>query len=352
MPTNVGPEYRSAEARYRAAATPQEQLAALQEMLRVLPKHKGTDKLQADLKRRIARARKEQKQRKTGGGKPFYHVDRAPGGMTVLVGPPNSGKSSLLAALTNAEPEVADYPYTTRVPMPGMMRYENAQLQLVDLPPVALEGTEPWVFELVRYADLVLVVIDANDDDVLSLHDDMLSALKARHVVLEPPGLDEPGNDEQESESSEDRAAGPLAQPEEEEDEMAFAVPAIILASKVDTDHAEEDLAILRELLGDWLPIIGVSAHTGRNLKRLPRVVFDALALIRVYTKAPGKEADKSAPFLLPRGSTVQDAARAVHRDFVDEMKYARIWGTGHFDGQMVGRDDLLRDEDVIEFHV
>lgn len=328
MPTNAGPEFKAAEARYRSAATPSEQLAALQEMLSTLPKHKGTEKVQADIKRRISEVKREAAHPKKGGHRPFYMIDRAEGGQTALVGPPNAGKSLLLRRLTNAEPEVAPYPYTTHVPTPGMMPYDNVMVQLLDLPAAAREGSEPWLFDVIRRADVLVIVVDAADDDALAQLDDLFELLEARAVETMP------------------------ADAAEQEDEQLLAKRALIVANKADLPAAGENLPILREFYAERLPILAVSAETGEGLEELRSAIFDALHVIRVYTKAPGEPAARTRPFLLPRGSTVLDAARSVHADFAEKLKYARIWGDDRFDGQMVSREDELRDGDLLEFHI
>jgi len=325
MPANLTPEYLAAEEQYRQATTPQEKLAALEEMLATIPKHKGTEKMQADIKRRISKLTKEtQKKKGAAKHKPFYHVDKEGAGQVVLVGPPNSGKSQLLARLTNATPEVADYPFTTRVPQPGMMPFENVKIQLVDLPPVARGISEPWLFGIIRNSDAVLLVVDVSDDDVLAHTDALLSLLEELNIHLVPA-----------------TAA-----------EVERGKRALLAATKAEAPEAQENFEVLREFFGDWLPLLAVSAQTGLNLEALKRQVYRSLAVIRVYTKAPGKPVDQSAPFVLKRGSTVLGAARMVHKDFAENLRYARIWGSERFDGQMANREHVLEDGDVVEFHI
>ena len=150
---------KNTAARETAAA----KIAALEKMLATLPKHKGTEKIQADLRRRLSQARKDSLKKGAGHAAPFYFVEREGAGQVALVGPANSGKSSLLRALTHARPEVADYPFTTRLPMPGMMTYENVQIQLVDLPPLAAEFMEPWLPQVLRNANASVLVLDVNE---------------------------------------------------------------------------------------------------------------------------------------------------------------------------------------------
>lgn len=323
MPANLTPDYLAAERRFREATSPEGKLEALEAMLATIPKHKGTEKMQADIKRRIARARNElQSRRRAGRSKPAYLVEREGAGQIVLVGPPNVGKSALLAALSHAEPEVADYPFTTRMPRPGMVPFENVQIQLVDLPALDPEFTEGWVYGLIRAADAALVVVSLGDDDLLIALDQTFALLSQHGVALAPPPA-----------------------PED-------ATPALLVATQRDRASAEDNLGILREFFGERLPIVAVSAYDAEVLVGLRRRMFDLLDVIRVYTKAPGRHADLTSPFVLPRGSTVTKAAEVVHKDFAERLKYARVWGQGVYPGQMVQRDHLLHDGDVMELHL
>ena len=327
MPANLSPEYFAAEKQYRSASSPAEKLAALQEMLRAIPKHKGTEKMQADLKRRISRLRKDQARkggpRKTGG----IYVRKSGEGQVVLLGPPNSGKSQLLASLTNAEPEIADYPYTTRMPMPGMMLCENVQIQLVDLPPLAEGYIESWLPQIIRVADMALLVLSARNDDILSQYEESLKVLETHKVKLY--GHEEPDDLP--------KGVEPLL--------------TVLVANKMDLPNAEVNLSIFEEFYGDQFDIVRVSCSDEESLDRLRWTVFDKLELVRVYTKTPGKKPDLTSPFVLHRGDTLQDLAGSIHKDIAERMTTARVWGSGKFDGQLVNRDYELVDGDVIEIH-
>jgi ribosome-interacting GTPase 1 len=316
----------AADKKFKAATSPQDRLAALEEMLSAIPKHKGTEKMQADIKRRIAKLRSEtQKRRGAARGKPFYQVDKEGAGQLVLVGAPNSGKSALLRALTRAEPEVAEYPFTTRAPLPGMMIYENVQIQLVDLPPIDAVQSEGWLYGIIRTADGVLLVVDLADDDVLAETEEVLRLLREANIDLRAP------------------SNAPLQDGPQQK-------RTLIVAAKLDARGAGERLAIFREFVGDRLNILPVSAEAGTGLDALREAAFRLLDVIRVYSKPPGKKADFTAPFILRRGSAVVDAAEAVHKDFVEKLKYARLWNRAH-QGQMVGRDHVLEDGDILEIH-
>lgn len=331
MPANLTPQYKEAEERYRQAKTPAEKLTALEEMLAVIPKHKGTEKLQGDIKRRMSKL-KQRDEKKGAHGKryPQYNVEKEGGGQVVLVGPPNVGKSKLLSRLTNAQPEIGDYPFTTQKPLPGMMEYEDILIQIVDIPPITEEFTEPWVAAIARNADAVLFVVNASDGSILEEIETTVGVLEKFRVKL----------------YGWDRAVP--------SDETGIVVPkrSILVANKMDQPDSADNLEIVRGLYDDRFPIAPVSSESGQGLEDLKQQIFRMLDVVRVYTKIPGKPADKGAPFVLPRGSTVQDLASVVHKDFVQQLKFARIWSVHAFDGQMVSREHILEEGDVIELHV
>jgi ribosome-interacting GTPase 1 len=331
MPANLTPQYKEAEERYRLAKTPEDKLAALEEMLAVIPKHKGTEHMQGDIKRRIAKLKAQEEQKVTHGRRAvFYNVEKEGGGQVALVGPPNAGKSKLLSRLTNAQPEIGDYPFTTQMPFPGMMEYEDIKVQIVDIPPITEEFTEPWMAAIARNADAVLLVVDVSDGSVLDQIETTLRVLEKFRVRLHgwdrPASVDETG--------------------------IIVAKKAILVANKMDRPESPDALEIVCELCGDRFPVIPVSSETGKGLEDLRQQVFRMLDIVRVYTKIPGKPADMDAPYVVPRGSTVQGLANMIHKDFLEKLKFARIWSESKFSGQMVSRDHVLEDRDVIELHV
>ncbi len=322
MPANLTPEFIKARARFFKATTTEEKLAALEDMQSTIPKHKGTEKMRADIKRKIARLGDADIRAKKGHGSGHDNIPKEGAGQAVLVGPPNSGKSSLVAALTNAKPEVAEYPFSTLVPIPGMMKFEDVGIQLVDLPPLSDEYTEPWVYNLIRAADIVILVLSLDEIDLLDEYlGDLRRMLSERHLEL-----------------ATEAAVG---------EERVRILPTRIALTKADA------LPGAAELLAE-LPFPGVvmSVASGEGLDDFRRMIFDALHVLRVYTKLPGKKPDLAEPYTLPAGATVLDAVRTVHRDFADHLKYVRVWGSGRFDGQQVPSDHRLADGDIIEIHV
>ncbi len=329
MPANLTPEYLQAEEDFRKATTIEEKIEALQRMLALLPKHKGTERIQADLKRRLAKLKEmEQQQRARRGGSadPFY-VPRHGAGQVIAIGFPNVGKSALLSALSGVPLEVADYPYTTQRPQPVMMPYENLQIQLVDTPPI-MDEVEPAFAGMVRRADAAMVIVDLSTDDCFDQAEALLKGMEARRVRL----VWEPVND---------NPANPVV-------ERA----AILVGNKLDAPEAEDRFVLLRETYGNRLPMVAVSARERVGLDELKRLIFEQLRIIRVYSKPPGKEPQLDKPFVLKKGATVLDFAEEVHRDFPERLRFARVWGSAEFPGQPVSKDFVLQDGDIVELHV
>jgi len=329
MPANLTPQYKEAEERFRKATTHDEKLVALREMLAIIPKHKGTEKMQADLRRRIAKLEEEAESiHKSGPARVDPgHVKREGAGQWVLLGPPNAGKSALLRALTSAHPEVAPYPFTTRSPQPGMMPFEDVLVQLVDTPAVTPEHSEVYMVNLARNADGVLVVLDVTANDLAADWKTCTEILERARVW-------------------------PAARPLPSDPSPALVVhPVEVLLNKSDEDDDGTFAALAREVLDGNLPVHDISAEHGTGLEPLRELLFRTLHRIRIYAKEPGKKADMERPFVLPAGASVHDLALAVHRDIAEKMRFARIWGNARFDGQQVDRDHVLSDRDIVELH-
>lgn len=330
MPANLPPDYHEAEQRFREAQTIEEKIAALKEMYAIIPKHKGTEKMRADIKRRLAKLRIEAQQKKKAGKKSdIYHIKKEGAGQAILVGPPNCGKSQLLASLTNAIPEIADYPFTTRKPLPGMMTYQNILIQIVDLPPIYPGREEGWIFALIRLADVVLLVVDLSELDPLSPTDQIIQILSQANINLVKS--DAPVDFKQKS---------PVNK------------KTIMVCNKYDTPLAQDNYEILSELYQNKFQLIPVSALTGFNLDLLKDKIYSSLEIIRVYAKEPGKQPDLQSPFVMKKNSTVLEFARGIHKDFEKNLKFARIWGATKFDGQKVTRDYILQEGDIVELNV
>jgi ribosome-interacting GTPase 1 len=327
MPANLPPQYHEAEKVYRSAKTPEEKVEALETMLAIMPKHKGTDHLRAELRRRIAKHQEEAERRPSAGKKGSYNIRREGAGQIVLVGLPNAGKSQLVSVLTEAKPDVADYPFTTKAPTPAMMKFEDIQIQLVDMPPIIDREAKPWLSHLLRNADILLIMVDLGEDPYPQM-EAVLGELERVKVKLIGS---------------------------EVKDELLIGVAqkkALLVGNKSDLDGMGVNFRILNSHYGGKLPVISISAKEDIGLDDMKRAIYSLLDIIRVYTKAPGMKADLNEPVILKKGSTVDEAAEAIHKDFRRNLKYAQVWGSGKFDGQRVSRGHVLADGDIVEFHV
>ena len=329
MPANLPPPYKNAEQRFREAKTTEDKIAAIQEMMAIIPKHKGTDKLRANLRKQLSKLKVELEQPSKKGRKgPSHHIPKGESPQVVLIGTPNVGKSQIVAATTNATPEVANYPFTTRVPVPAMMPYHDIYIELVDVPPFSPDHTEPWLPEMVRNADAALLVVDVSADDCVDSCQFVRELLTSKGIRLSH-----------------------VHDPQEMELERNVK-PTLIIANKIDGEGAAENLAFLEEIIQDEFEIIPVSAETGEGLEEMKTRLYEFLDVVRIYSKIPGKKVDMKKPFIVKRGSTVLDVAQKIHREFGHNLKFAKIWGSGKFDGQVVERDHVVEDGDILEIHV
>lgn len=331
MAVNLPPQYHDAEARYKKAKTAEEKLVALKEMWVILPKHKASEKLQMDLKTRISELNDEIEQAKLGPKKAApgtYKIPKQGAGQVVLLGPPNCGKSRFITRLTKAASVVAPYPFTTREPIPGMMEYEDVRVQLVDLPPITPDHYEHFITDMTRSADAAILFLDLADDDGPAATQATIDRLKlARRELI---------------------AAGTTV----DDDPTTYHLRTLLIANKMDDEAADIRLEIAREVFGNRFPMILTSAEQATGIEEARKAIYDLLGVMRIYTKQPGKPADMTSPFTCPIGSTVAELAGRVHKDFEEGVKSARVWGTGVFDGQTVGRDHILHDKDVVELHM
>jgi ribosome-interacting GTPase 1 len=331
MAANLTPQYLEAEAEYKKAQTAEERLACLKKMFSLLPKHKASEKLQAELKTKISETRDEVEREKRSPKKAgvSHKIPKQGAGQYVIVGAPNVGKSRLLTRLSRATPEVAPYPFTTREPHAGMMDWEDVKVQLIDTPPITADYLESYLSSMVRSADAALLLVDLGDDDgpfAAEAVIERLAQTKTHLVGSRPADADDnPG---------------------------VGYVPTLLAANKIDLPGAEDRLAVVRDLYGPRFPIHVISAEHGQGMEELRDAIYRFLNVIRVYTKQPGKPPDLTSPFTCRAGSTLIEFAAVVHRDFAEHLKSARIWGTGVYDGQTVKRDHVLHDKDVVELHL
>jgi len=314
MPANLPPQYFEAEKKFRLAKNPADKIVAVEEMLAIMPKHKGTDHLRAELRRRIAKLT-QVSEKKAATQRASMLIDKEGAAQVVVIGLPNAGKSQLVSRVTNASPTVAEYPFTTHIATPGMMEFENIQIQLIDTPPLTEQSIEWWLPHMIRRADALLLVVDLSSAP--------LAQVEAIFIELESRKV-----------------------------EIGDKVKALIVGNKLDLATASENYLALKNKYEGQLPIIAVSAKEGVGLEELKRKIYQVLDIIRVYTKVPGRKPDLTDPIILDRGSTLEDAAASVHKDFAAKLKYARIWGSGKHDGIMARRDHILQDGDIIELHL
>lgn len=326
MPANLPPQYFEAEKRYRSAKEPEEKITALQTMLAIMPRHKGTDKLHAELRRKIAKFTQEAERKSATARRTGFDIKPEGAGQVMLVGPANVGKSQLLASVTEALPEIAEYPFTTQTPIPGMMRFEDIQIQLVDTPPIGHKDVRILLANPLRSADLIAIVIDLSQEPIGQVEAALQGLSEAR---IEPLT---------------DGAAHPTP--------GSYPRKMIVVANKNDVAGADRKLEAVRSRYGRRFLILAVSARNGNGLDDFKKAVYQQLDIIRVYTKTPGSKADLADPMILAKGSTIEEAAEDLHKDFRQNLKYAVVWGSGKYNGQRVSKGHVLQDGDIVEFHI
>lgn len=330
MSLNLTPQYHDADAKYRAAKTLEEKLAALEEMWRELPKHKSSEKMQGELKRKLSATRKaiQHGGRKTSGKVDPFAIPKSGAGQIALIGTPNVGKSSIVGGLTHAHVKIADYPFATPLPLPGMVPYEDIQIQLIDTPPVTAEHVPPGFPGLWRAAGALIIVADLAADSLLEDVETCLNHLTERDIELTDGPRELPR-----------KPGAPLK------------TPGLVLANKIDAPGASDNLEVLRELFGARVRIEPLSTHDAEQMARLPALFFELIHVMRVYAKPPGRKPDLDEPFVLAAGSDIHALARKVHRGMEHRIKSARLWGHGVADGQNVHLDHVLNDKDTVELH-
>jgi hypothetical protein len=329
VPTNLPPEYFEVEKTLRQAKTAEEKIAIIEKLLSIIPRHKGTEKLVAMYRSKIAKLKEEIERRPALRKSQLFRIDKSGAGQVIVIGPPNAGKSSLVQALTGAELEVADFPFTTRIAAPYMMPYENIKIQLIDTPPITADYMESWLTEMIKMAEAVLLVIDASSPEAAENLEIIISRLKDRKVEFMPEETIIPA------------------------DRFPFLKKMLLALNKNDRTEIENLVEELDILFGPQLEKISVSARTADGLEDLRQRIYNLLQIVRVYSKVPGKKPDYESPFVLKKGGNILDLARQVHKDFAEKLNYARVWNKqGTISGLRVTRDYVLNDEDTVELHL
>ena len=326
MPANLPPQYFEAEKRYRLAKEPEDKIEALQTMLAIMPKHKGTDKLHAGLRRKIAKLSQEAERKYATAKRAGFYIRKEGAGQVMLVGPTNVGKSEILAAITEAIPEIAEYPFTTQTPVLGMAKFENIQIQLVDTPPIGHKEVRILLANALRNADLIAVVI--------ALPLEPISQVEATLQWLREARIE------------------PLVNGAIQVTPGSYPMKMLIVGNKNDLEGSSSNWRTLWSQYAELFPLVSISAKEGSGLEELKRTIYQSLSIIRVYTKTPGSKADLTDPMILEKGSTVEETAESVHKDFRSKLKYAIVWGSGKYDGQRASKEHVLQDGDIVEFHI
>ncbi len=328
MPANLPPDYHAAEEKFRAAESNSAKIECLEELIGTIPKHKGTDHLRAELRRKLSRLKSEQhKKKNVGRHESEYHIEKEGSARIVLIGPTNVGKSSLVARMTHATPKISASPFTSWEPTPGMLNVEDVHLQLIDTPPLSKEFTKPELFDLVRTADLILLMLDIQDYPILQ-YEDSITLLKNHRIAPE------------------------FLKTRIADFESLSFMRMLVIMNKVDNQKFQEDFDAFCELENANFPLIPISIENRLNLELLGKRCIEMMALIRIFSKPPGKDPDMRQPYVLTVGATIEEFAGRVHRDFLTHLKTARVWGKQVYDGQMVGRDHILNDGDIVELHM
>jgi hypothetical protein len=327
MPANLTPEYYKADKWYKSASSDEERVLALEEMLRVIPKHKGTEHMRADLKKRLSKLKAQGSSAKKSGAKhvDIFHIPKSGAGQVALIGMPNCGKSSIVGALSKAKVNIADYPFATTKPAPGMIKYEDVPIELIDMPPVTADYAAPGQVGTYRGCDLIAIVIDLSADVTEQMRV-CLDYLDSHRLLLNEKidATDVSGN--------------------------LLGKQGFVICSKCDLEEPET-IENLKNSCKRNFDYIKLSAETGEGLDELALKIFTMLDIVRVYAKKPGKKPDMTDPFTLPAGSDVYDLASLIHRELADKLKSAKAWGANVHPGQQVHRTHKLADKDIIELH-
>lgn len=328
MPTNLPPEFYQAEKYFKEAATPEEKYTALEELLKTIPKHKGTDKLRAEYRKKLSKFKSQtQSKKKISRHESHFHIEKEGDGRVIVVGAANVGKSALVGKLTHASPEVSDSPFSTWVPTPGMLIYNGVHLQLLDTPAIDRDYIEPEFVDLIKHSNLILLLLDLQAYPIQQFQKS-LEVLEKHRIY-------------------------PHHKKTKDSEKRDYFVPIVVVVNKDDGESLDEEFEVLNELLKEegWV-LLPVSVKENRNIDEMMQFIIREMRIIRVYSKKPHEDANMSRPFILHSDSNVGEFAAKVHKDFTANLKSARVWGKGVRDGQMVGKDHLLHDGDIVELHI
>ncbi len=329
MPTNLPPQYFDVEKKLKITNDPHEKITIMEELLSIIPKHKGTEKLQALYKTKIAKLKSKIEKKPTKAKHAAsFHINSAGAGQVILIGPPNCGKSTLIRSLTNATPEIGDYPFTTHAALPAMLKYKDIQIQLIDIPPVTPDYFEYWQAEIIKNADAALIIVDLGKPNGALDFLGLLEKLKEKNIEIIPE------------------------KKKVLNDNVNIKKRALILANKSDLPYAENNLKSLKEVLEPGFEVILISTARMDSLQELKNRIFLLLDVLRVHSKTPGKKASLDEPYVFKKGSTLLDMAKSVHRDFANKLQFARLWNKNQYNGQKINRDYILQDGDIIELHL
>jgi len=389
MPANLPPEAKAKWNQALAEKNPKKKILAFQEFLSAIPKHKGNERLRAQIKTKIATLKDEiaAQRAKRSGGRSSWSVDREGAAQVMIFGPTNAGRSSLLRSLTNAQPTVGSYAFTTQRPIPGMLAYEDIQLQLVELPAPLLSQDgdyeiQPEATDLIRTCDGLLLVVDLTSHPIGQFRS-IARAMEEIRISIQKPSsrveiVREKGSGEirvatlatQTSVNPEQirellrsygiknalvRVYGDVTLDDVEDailENVTLYKPSLVIGNKLDLPGAREAFVQFEKQIEIQLPVVSTSCMTGQGLAQVGEQTFRCLGIIRVYTKEPNQSKPSEHPFVVRAGTTVKELARSIHSDLADRYRYSRIWGpTSKFAGERVGPEHVLGDQDIVEIH-
>jgi len=352
----------------------EEEIRNIEEEIRRTKYNKATQYHIGKLKAKLARLREDGGERRKEKGK-SYSVRKAGDATVLLVGFPSVGKSTLLNKITSADSKIGDYEFTTLDVIPGVMEYNSALIQVLDIPGIVSgassgRGRGKEILSVVRNADLIIIMIDRIEQinviekelygsgfrlnqeppNVIIKKTDrggvkVSSSVKLRHIDkrMAKIVINERGIHNAEMLIREDLTLDRLI---DATSKNRVYVKSLVIFNKVDLLSEEERVKVPRGFLK-------VSSLEGEGIEELKKTIWEKLELMRVYMKKIGKPPDMEEPLIIRKGSKVSDVAERIHKEFAKRLEYARIWGpSARFDGQKVGGERTLHDKDIVELHM